>query len=123
MVHLKGLTVAVLVDGQPLTEYPDEEADDVRLSSTNRYIESRVGKEFTFRITWDASIFDGCLGLSCRILVDGVQVNNPVIFDDFRPPRISAGPKECINNVWTEKPLQFADIQLGKWSHPISIQD
>ena len=114
MVHLKGLTAVVVVDGEPLTEYPDEEADDVRLSTTNQYIESRVGKEFAFRISWDASMFDGCVALGCRVLVDGVQVENPIIFDTARPPRLCNGPKECIKGEWTEKPLKFADVQLGK---------
>ena len=113
MGHLKGVTATIEVDGQPLIEYPDEEADDVSLSSTNHFIESRVGKEFAFSIAWDASIFNSCVGLGCRIFVDGVLIDRPVIFADARPPRICTGPTQCTNGIWTEKPFRFADVQLG----------
>ena len=122
MVQLLGLAVSVLVDGKELVEYPDEEADDLRLNATNHYIESQVGKEFAFKLTWDASIFDGCVGIACKIFVDGVQVEQPVMFPQDRGTRMCTGPKHYSNGIWTEQPLVFADIQISQSLHHANSQ-
>lgn len=68
------LEVLVLVDGQPLTEYPapqDEQATDGEIV---RYVQATVGKRFTVSIRWKAGFpLQGHENLHCRLEFDGTR--------------------------------------------------
>ena len=114
MVYFQGLTISVVVDGQALPEYSDEEPEDVRPNSMNSYIESQAGREFAIRFTWDRFLFNGCVGITCDVLVDGVSVSWPVILLNWTQPYLCAGPQEAIDGKWTVRPMIFEDLQTSE---------
>ena len=121
MVKFKGLTVSVMVDEQALTEYPDEEADTLQPNSTNHFIESQAGKEFVFKITWDTSLFDGCIGIAPDCFVDGVDMDKPVLWPERQQPCIAGTPREQKDDKWFRKPLIFSQLQTSE-SHSLTIR-
>lgn len=114
MAILKGITVAVTVNGQDLTEHEAEEsADDQGTASDSltRYIEATAGANFALRLGAPSPNPYGCQGVSFATYVDGVQVQ---IVDMIHcKTYLLEGHLRARQGNWTVQKFRFQNLLLG----------
>ena len=114
MAVLKGIGVAVVVNGQDLPEFEDREATDDRdPDSITRYIQVTTGLNFGIRITGPIPPPYGSQGVSFTIYVDGtkVQTVNHLRSKSY----VLEGSLRPENGKWTMQKFKFADILFSPW--------
>ena len=114
MAILKGITVAVNVDGQDLTEHEAEEsADDhgTASDSITRYIEATAGANFALRLGAPSTYPYGCQGFSFAIYVDGIQVQ--VVNMIHHKICLLEGRLGTRQGNWTVQKFRFQNLLLG----------
>ena len=115
MVHAKGVTIGVIVDGASLKEY-DEHTTNNALSSgtcTSCYVESEIGKCFEIQTTCDDSAFSGYKIFSVAVSVDGTFVSKTILTLGKHQTSLIIGPKGKVKGKWSVQPMMFADLKLG----------
>ena len=118
MAILKDIKVAIVVNGQELREYDDEDAGDDDQNSVSKYVEATSGAEFQIATSapmWYEFASDAVV---MTIYVDGVCVEQGL----FRKEKVGwsgawnrsfAGPSSFDGDGWKLKPFKFIDIKAG----------
>lgn len=119
MAILKGIKVTIVVNGQDLLEYDDEDAGSNTQGSVSRYIEATSGAEFkitssapkSYKFTSDAVRMDICL--------DGIVVDAGVLLKVRAKPdhawdAVFRGPRRSGRTGWECRPFMFAELLPGK---------
>ena len=118
MAILKDIKVTIIVNGQELKEYDDEDVGNDDQNSVSKYVEATSDAEFKiitsaprwYQLTSDAVRMDICL--------DGVYVDNRLLLKDDAD-RINAwqrdidGAKRFDGSRWEVKPFKFCEITAG----------
>ena len=120
MVHAKGVTVSVIVDGAPLKEHKESTTESTTDSTqtsgteTNCYIESEVGKCFEIMTTCDDSAFKGCKMFDIAVFVDGTRISKSFLQSRKKNSSLIVGPSTKIKGRWNVQPMLFADLKIGR---------
>ncbi len=120
MAILGKITAEVLVDGQALQEYEDDDMkeDDPKLAV--KYIEATSGANFHIRVSILGSFKITSDAISLQVHLDGKYVEEVIILDDdeIRMPSSSfchlfQGAESELDGEWFRQPFYFRDILLG----------
>lgn len=119
MAILGKITAEVLVGGQALQEYEDDdmEQDDPKLAV--KYIEATSGANFTIRVSIPRSFKITSDAISLEVHLDGICVEAVLLDDDhFEMARSSfchlfQGAEWEVDGEWFRQPFYFRDILLG----------
>ena len=118
MAILKEIEVAIVVNGQELKEYDDEDAGNDDQNSVSKYVEATSGAEFqivTSAPIWFEFSSDAVM---MKIYLDGAYVEN-VLFQKEEAGRTKAwqrtvdGARRFNGNRWVVKPFKFVEITAG----------
>ena len=118
MAILKEIEVAIVVNGQELKEYDDEDASNDDQNSVSKYVEATSGAEFqivTSAPIWYDFSSDAVL---MKIYLDGAYVENGLFLKkDARRTRARQrtfdGAKRFNGDQWEVKPFKFIEITAG----------
>jgi hypothetical protein len=119
MAILKGIKVTIVVNGQDLHEYNDDDAGSNTRSSVLKYIEATSGAEFQIKSSAPKSYKFTSDAVRMETYLDGIDVAATV----FR--KAEAKPDHAWNTVlkgargygstgWECRPFTFAELVLGK---------
>lgn len=108
-----GLRAEILVDGQPLQEYDDEEGAPDTIS---KYVEATSGKEFAVRVIF-CQPFTTQHGVQVRLSVDGAS--DRTLF--FPPDKIYSPAGATKRGVsfqedgkWYRRNYRFTSLNIGE---------
>jgi hypothetical protein len=110
-----GLTVEVLVNGQPLPEYEDEDITDEPNVNT-RYVEAQAGVEFEIAYTISKA-FAGGDDFNARCYIDGQKVESRVVRNTnlgARKTYTFRGLRSCNDGQWTMRAFEFKNLHIGE---------
>ena len=116
MAILKKISVAIVVNGQELREYDDEDAGKDDQNSLSKYVEATSGAEFQI-VTSARTRFESSTDVVLmEISLDGVcEVNSLVLKEDARWwtgawQRTVDGVRRFDGKGWVVKPFKFVEI-------------
>lgn len=117
MAILNGIKVAIVINGQELKEYDDEDVGNDDQNSVSKYIEATSDTEFEimtsarwYQFTSDAVQMD--------IYVDGAYIQNGLMLEELAGwtrswQCIFKGATRFDGNQWEIKPFKFVEITAG----------
>jgi hypothetical protein len=110
-----GLTVEILVDGEPLPEYDGDEGDRAYDTKTT-YVEARTNAEFSVRYTFEPGFMSP--HLSVEVIVDGTTIG--YVFcaskDLLRgATHTVVGRNFNIGDRAYVQKLRFSELAVGEW--------
>jgi hypothetical protein len=119
MAILGKITAEVLVDGQALQEYEDDDMkkDDPKLAV--KYIEATSGANFHIRVSILGPFKITSDAISLEVHLDGIHVEDVTLDDDeIGMPSSSLchlfqGLESEVDGEWFRQPFYFRDILLG----------
>lgn len=118
--EVRGLNVQVIVHGQPLTEYDDDEEsrDDAEgpRKSTTKYIEAVSDQEFTVRYTFDGTFAYKGNDLVVELQVDGIYMFSHVRYKAELQHHYTAefdAHKYQQGKQWYSKKISFSKLSIG----------
>ena len=118
MAILKDIKVAIVINGQELKEYDDEDVDNDDQNSVSKYVEAISDAEFriiTSAPSWYQFTSDA---VRMKIYVDGAFIAHG-LFRKILANRSGAwkcylgGPKRFDGARWELKPFKFREIAAG----------
>jgi len=122
-----GLNVQVLIRGQPLTEYDDDEEDhntEESWKSTTKYVEAVSDQGFTIRYTFDRTFAYKGTDLAVQAYMDGTHMIDHIkrtaelqygTFADMTGHRYQQGKQ------WYEKKFSFSKLSIGLHRNPSTL--
>ncbi|KAL6707187.1 hypothetical protein ACN47E_004734 [Coniothyrium glycines] len=112
---LKGVKVEIVVAGQALKEFDDDEDDQTRNSnaSVTKYIEAESDAEFSIRTTFSKS-FSTKFGVGITINVDGTRLTYNYESSDLhsRKGLSHYGTHHRDKGIWYQRNYRFAAINI-----------
>ena len=125
MAILKEIEASVIIDGNALTEYDDEDTLDEsseHTSEVSKYIEAVSGAEFSIGLTVPKSYNFRGDALSFKTSLDGVYVESTFcreaklknLREDWH--KTVAGSEVKNGTQWYLRPFKFGDIKIGETS-------
>ena len=123
--EVEGLNVQVLVNGQPLVEYDDdEEVGDENngiQKTTTKYIEAISDAEFTIRYTFDKTFVHKGNDIDVEVYMDGQYMEGHI----RRSPELQSGCLATVTghryrqgNQWFERKFSFSKLSIGECGIP-----
>jgi hypothetical protein len=120
-----GLKVEVIVNGEPITEYDDNEADqpnELGANATSTYIEAASGAKYAIRVTFSDG-FQRKYTVKAAAHIDGVLVHAVIMQKKhlLEHVRDLSAKSERRAGRWSQSDFQFSEIipgeiNLRKWS-------
>jgi hypothetical protein len=110
-----GLTVQILVNGEPLPEYEDEDATD-NPKVVTKYIEAQAGTDFEIERVYPDGL-SGSDDVRTRCYINDQEVRsfvNTSISRQSGPRKKIAYVKERKRNSWYRRSLQFQRLCISK---------
>jgi hypothetical protein len=116
--EIPGLEVTVMVDGQPLKEYDNTDADEDTEKKVVRYVVAEPGKDFAVLVAWK----NGCkygppeFDLNARLYIDGKRAKSRLILKQRMPPGTMLLDSTDIhlgNDNWVKRNFMFSDLVFG----------
>jgi len=120
---VQGLKASIIVDGDALTEYTDEdeEIDDPR-KETTVYVESQVGKTFSVQWVFEQDfVYASDNAIVCRLYLDGSNIGGRVIPNAFPSIHNISGARYSEAEVWKQSDFHFANIVFGEVNTLVGI--
>jgi len=119
---IAGLKVEIVVGGQPLPEYDDDEDyegnDAMRgQNSTSKYVEAISHAKFSIKYTFDSTFPYRVDDMAIAVYVDGKYVDSHVRrYAEFQHGYIAifTGHRYQIGNQWFERELSFAKLSISE---------
>ena len=118
--------VEILVNGQPLTEYPDPDTLDIDDDGGGRagrlvtkYIEAKTGTEFSvrFKISPSFRLLLGNVDLVVCVYVDDKYLVGNVInrrYLNYDAVQLLTGHRYTKNGQWFERSFSFSQLNIGE---------
>ena len=121
MAILKDIKVAIMVNGQELKEYDDEDIGNDDQNSVSKYVEATSDAEFEIMTSaprWYQFTSDG---LGMDVYLDGVYVDNRLLRKENAGTIggwrcFFKGARRFDGNQWESKPFNFREITAGMFS-------
>lgn len=128
---IRGLEVAILVDGRPLQEYPSPADNNDGGKRVTCYVLAEPGKEFAIQVKRSHGFKYGApkWDLKTRIDIDGKKATGSLLSvrkqkDKSYNDRVFSTVDAILENgQWGRHNLMFSDIHLGKPSHDSSLNN
>ena len=128
MAILKDIKVAIIINGQELKEYDDEDVGNDDENSVSKYVEATSDAEF--QIISSAPIWYQFASDAVRmdLYIEGAYVDNCLMLKD-NPKIFSAwrlnldGARRFDGNRWEVKPFKFREITAGMFYWVLSFVD
>jgi hypothetical protein len=109
-----GLKAEVLVDGEPLQEYDD---DDVESDMITKYIEALSDKDFVLRFTFDMDL-TADHGVEVQVDIDGDRCRVAYRPEKLHKPCHKSGRSFLKNGQRFERNFRFTALNIGIASCP-----
>ena len=128
MAILKDIKVAIVINGQELKEYDDEDVDNDDQNSVSKYVEAISDAEFqimTSAPSWYQFTSDA---VQMHVYMDGAYVDNRLMRKESAN-RLCAwqlyvyGAKRFDGDRWNVKPFKFREITAGMSYWVLSFVD
>ena len=121
-----GLTVELMVNGQPLQEYDNDDEEAESPNTTAKYIEAQSGTQFSVRYTSSQLLPEP--EFTVRIFLNGTKVEGSVYRNSrykfkLNDPYIKKGRVSLDGQQTVVRAFQFSEINIGKFgfAHPSEV--
>jgi hypothetical protein len=112
-----GVTVEILVDGQPLAEYDDIDAAPASLNTVTEYIEARSDVEFAVRVRFTADFLFPAANMEMRTVIDGVPRERSLLYGNTLSSSSGTTIKGCSVQISPEteavQNFRFTALDIG----------
>jgi hypothetical protein len=114
-----GLQAEIVVDGEPLPEYDDDDDNDADSGTITKYVEALSDKEFALKYTFNMETPIG-YGVEAKIDVDGKKchVGSPL----GHRPHYRYGPGYLNDGKYFRQHYRFTALEIGERFPPLSSQ-
>lgn len=116
-----GLEVQILVDGEPLIEYDDEDEPGVHDGSgrktISKFVEARSGAEFVIKCSFDAVNPYKTNDLQIAVYIDGKYMDDRVLYArQIQAPYISrlSGHRYRTGSQFFQRKFSFSELSIGR---------
>ncbi|CAG8983040.1 hypothetical protein HYALB_00010167 [Hymenoscyphus albidus] len=117
-----GLSVGLIVDGQPAVEYDDDDevgvggdVSEYKASVTrSKYVESISEKEYAVEVKFDAAFDFNCPSLSCWVTIDGTNKVGKILKKENKLVLIKGLEKNAGGGRGTLNKFKFAKINIDE---------
>lgn len=116
-----GLEDQILVDGQPLVEYNDEDDSgiDSGLKTVSKFVEATSEKQFSIKYMIDRTFPYRTQNILIEVFVDGRRLRGklPSIEKVMRgTTAIIDAHKFATSNQWFERKFRFSKLSISEWN-------
>ena len=118
MAILKDIKVVIIVDGQELQEYCDEDAMSDKQSSVSNYVEATSDAHFQIRSSAPGSYQFTSDAIVMRVYLDGVPVDTVSTTKEMATyhqawDMVSEGSEGWTSHGWRLRPFTFIEFKPG----------
>jgi hypothetical protein len=114
-----GLKVEVLVEGQALQEYDNDDDEESSPKVTTKYIEAHSDKDFALRTTFSAP-FPSQYGVAAHVRVDGMaETGIAYELGDLNGQQGYIKEGICMkkDGAWSQYKYHFTTLNIGELQH------
>ena len=114
MVACKDLQVAIVINGQIVPEYADDEDGSGPTNVITKYIEATSGASFEVRANCMHRMKALCHAVSFVVNVDGRNIDAWITYPGSSSAIIDGCRSQTARGAWMTQRLRFASIELSK---------